>query len=121
MINWNPSSRTFDEYTKSKKELFLTNYEKYYKDFIDYTYFIDFSAKHYWERVDEWYGIPQMRCYRKRNEGKIDIIIPVYKFNNIELKKCLDSVINQTIAEDCVIYLISNNSPQESELYDIYE
>ncbi len=121
MINWNPSSRTFDEYTKSKKELFLTNYEKYYKDFIDYTYFIDFSAKHYWERVDEWYGIPQMRCYRKRNEGKIDIIIPVYKFNDIELKKCLDSVINQTIAEDCVIYLISNNSPQESELYDIYE
>lgn len=121
MINWNPSSKTFDEYTKSKKELFLTNYEKYYKDFIDYTYFIDFSAKHYWERVDEWYGIPQMRCYRKRNEGKIDIIIPVYKFNDIELKKCLDSVINQTIAEDCVIYLISNNSPQESELYDIYE
>lgn len=121
MINWNPSSRTFDEYTKSKKELFLTNYEKYYKDFIDYTYFIDFSAKHYWERVDEQYGIPQMRCYRKRNEGKIDIIIPVYKFNDIELKKCLDSVINQTIAEDCVIYLISNNSPQESELYDIYE
>lgn len=121
MINWNPSSRTFDEYTKSKKELFLTNYEKYYKDFIDYTYFIDFSAKHYWERVDEWYGIPQMRCYRKRNEGKIDIIIPVYKFNDIELKKCLDSVINQTIAEDCVIYLISNNSPRESELYDIYE
>lgn len=121
MINWNPSSKTFDEYTKSKKELFLTNYEKYYKDFIDYTYFIDFSAKHYWDRVDEWYGIPQMRCYRKRNEGKIDIIIPVYKFNDIELKKCLDSVINQTIAEDCVIYLISNNSPRESELYDIYE
>lgn len=121
MINWNPSSKTFDEYTKSKKELFLTNYEKYYKDFIDYTYFIDFSTKHYWERVDEWYGIPQMRCYRKRNEGKIDIIIPIYKFNDKELKKCLDSVINQTIAEDCVIYLISNNSPQEDELYDIYE
>lgn len=121
MINWNPSSKTFDEYTKSKKELFLTNYEKYYKDFIDYTYFIDFSAKHYWERVDEWYGVPQMRCYRKRNEGKVDVIIPVYKFNNLELRKCLDSVISQTIAENCVIYLVSNNSPQEDELYDIYE
>lgn len=120
MINWNPSSKSFDEYTKSKKELFLTNYKKYYQDFVDYFYFIDFSQKHYWERVDEWYSEADMRCYRKRNEGKIDIIIPIYKFNKKLLKKCIDSVINQTIIEDCVIYLISNNSPQESELYDIY-
>lgn len=120
MINWNPSSKSFDEYTKSKKELFLTNYKKYYQDFVDYFYFIDFSQKHYWERVDEQYSEADMRCYRKRNEGKIDIIIPIYKFNKKLLKKCIDSVINQTIIEDCVIYLISNNSPQESELYDIY-
>ena len=120
MINWNPSSKSFDEYTKSKKELFLTNYKKYYQDFVDYFYFIDFSQKHYWERVDEWYSEADMRCYRKRNEGKIDIIIPIYKFNKKLLKKCIDSVINQTIIEDCVIYLISNNSPQENELYDIY-
>lgn len=120
MINWNPSSKSFDEYVKSKKELFLTNYKKYYQDFVDYSYFIDFSQKHYWEKVDEWYGEADMRCYRKRNEGKIDIIIPVYTFNIKLLKKCIDSIINQTIIEDCVVYLISNNSPQENELYDIY-
>lgn len=120
MINWNPSSRAIEEYTQSKKELFLYNYKKYYKDFIDYSYFIDFSNKKYWERVDEYYSEPEMRCYRARNEGKIDIIIPVYKFEKNSLKKCIDSIINQTIIDDCVIYLISNNSPLESELFDIY-
>ena len=30
IVNWNHSTKTYDEYTKTEKELFLTNYNEYY-------------------------------------------------------------------------------------------
>mgnify|MGYP001834517781 FL=1 len=39
MVDWDQSTKTYDEYTKTEKELFLTNYNEYYKKFVDFSNF----------------------------------------------------------------------------------
>lgn len=121
VVDWDQSTKTYDEYTKTEKELFLTNYNEYYKKFVDFSNFQDFSKKKSWNNVDSWYVPDRMRTFRKRNEGKIDIIIPFYTVNKIYFQKCLDSVFKQSIINDCVIYLISDNSPDKRYVYEFYK
>lgn len=121
IVNWNHSTKTYDEYTKTEKELFLTNYNEYYQKFVNYSNFKKFAEEKFWNNVDSWYCPYSMRTFRKRQEGKIDIIIPIYRLDEQYFIKCINSIFSQSIIDDCIIYLISDCSPDKELIYDIYK
>lgn len=45
--------------------------------------------------------------------GKIDIIIPYYHISLEACKQLKNNLLKQSIIEDCCIYFISDNSPDE--------
>ena len=49
-------------------------------------------------------------------EGKIDIIIPYYTLSSSLQQQLIKTLSSQSIIQDCVIYFISDNSPNEDSL-----
>ena len=102
-----------DEYTKNNKELFLKDY-KTYDILFNQIDKIDINNINF--LVDENFK----KYLQTRLEGKIDIIIPYYKIDKHLLRECFLSLTKQTIINDCMIYLISDESPDEEYVFELF-
>ena len=118
---WDKSEKTYEEFTKNNKELYLTNYPLYYKRVVNSEFYPKVKDTELIKLIDENYFPNLMSKLNKRfGQGKIDIIIPFYKINKELVQKCFDSLLKQSIIEDCVVYLVSDNSPDEEYIYDLF-
>ena len=114
---WHPSHKDIEEFIIPLREMYFTDYNRY-EDIIlnNFDYFIKCFRPENPYQVDIKYGTYKTENLLNQLIGKIDIIIPHYKvFNNIA-KSLLESLQSQTIINDCAIYFISDDSPNEREL-----
>ncbi len=105
---WHPSSRSIEEWTWDLYDYYVSRYDEYlYK--INYNK--SFLNKFLRDRDDPVYLPPVTKLLYARYFGKIDIIIPYYKIKLPLVDRLIDSLKQQTIIDDCVIYIVSDNSP----------
>ena len=102
-----------DEYIKDSKELFLNDYQTYNLLFNQVEK-IDINNINF--LVDESFN----KYLQTRLKGKIDIIIPYYKIDKYLLRECFLSLTKQTFINDCMIYLISDDSPDEEHVFELF-
>lgn len=120
------SLKNFNQFSLvTKKDFFLNNYsfyEEYFNGKTIFSYFQNnyFNKKTFLELIDPVYGHPFIDHELNRIEGKIDIIIPCFKTSSEQLLRLKFSLLSQTIIDDCHLYLISDSSPQEELLFDIF-
>ena len=129
-IYWsNGSSRELKHYTGIQPvELFVNDYAEYDKLFNGTSLLKKFQENTYSttnakliDLIDGDYCGDKTRLELSRVQGKIDIIIPFY---NIDQQMCIDlyeTLKNQTIIQDCHIYLISDNSPEERLMFNTFD
>lgn len=118
-----PDSKVYEYH--SPKELFLNDYKRY-NIYFNGTEILRYFKENniyksnmtYVDRIDKNYAINFQKTELNRIYGKIDIIIPFYNFDNLQLEVLYDILHSQTIIDDCHIYLISDNSPKEEEVFD---
>lgn len=118
---WDYANYQIDDYTKTNKELFLTNYGLYQKKVNNINFYNMINHEQY-SKIDlNFY--PQMTnlLETRFKTGKIDIIIPFYKIKKSKFDKCLNGLLQQTIINDCTIYFVSDNSPDEEYVYDLVQ
>lgn len=108
---WHLSDGSFNEYTKSLIELYFEDYEKY--ESIKRLNSLKVKDE-VLENVDPNFGLSLSSENKVKFNGKLDIIIPYYTLTNSQINQLLISLKKQTIINDCMIYLISDNSPVES-------
>lgn len=107
---WHQSNYSFDEFTKTMKELYLSDYDTYEKILdLETNTMKDILL----ERVDPNYGLDSVHREKVKYHGKLDIIIPYYNVSLEQITQLAKTLENQTIIKDCMIYLISDNSPYE--------
>ena len=117
-LPWNKSSKEVNEYFEQIFDLYYNNYDKYLEQMIRGPF----------KEVDD--RLLSINCYvreqyetnyiYKRYHGKMDIIIPYYQVTEQQRLDLFNSLKNQTIIRDCVIYLISDNSPNEQEMFQTF-
>lgn len=92
------------------KELYLSDYDTYEKILdLETNTMKDILL----ERVDPNYGLDSVHREKIKYHGKLDIIIPYYNVSLEQITQLAKTLENQTIIKDCMIYLISDNSPYE--------
>lgn len=117
---WHRSRKKIEEYYLTIKDYFLYDYEQYLllinnKDFIDKIILDPFFSN----RIDFDYGAEiQNKILNRCFNSKIDIIIPIYKTSLNMLNNLKKELKNQTFINNCTIYIISDNSPQEELIFD---
>ena len=110
---WHLSDRSFDEYTKTLIELYFIDYDKYEK----IKSLTPFSiSNEVLTNVDPNFGLGLLDENKIKFNGKLDIIIPYYIITDEQIDNLIISLKQQTIIKDCMIYLISDNSPNEYQL-----
>ena len=119
---WRPSSRKRKEFTRSQAELFADDYEEYNKIFNDLSLIKKYKENSYLNCVDENYAINTTKFLLDRYDGtaKLDIIIPFYNTTIKECEELSKNLLKQSIIHECVIYFISDGSPQELELATVF-
>lgn len=119
---WHKSFRDITEYNTLLHELYFNNYERYEKIInANKDYFLNCLNSTKNPAIIREYYPKEVEKYEKRyGKGKIDIIIPYYKLNSEKQKKLFLGLKNQTIIDDCIIYLISDNSPNEKEIFYLF-
>ena len=115
---WHKSNRSYEEFTMTMKELFFEKYEEYLS-------IIDLKDPSKNEKVvkirDPNFGEHISQLNDVKYNGKVDIIIPFKDVSNELCQKLKESLKSQTIIKDCVIYLISDNSPDLKLVYDMFQ
>ena len=71
----------------------------------------------YWGGIDEQYGSKKLHKELNRINGKLDIIIPFYNCTQEQMHKLLTSFTKQKDCEYYHIYLVSDCSPYEREIF----
>lgn len=105
---WHPSSRSIEEWTWDLYDYYINRYDEYlYK--INYNK--SFLNKFLRDKDDPVYLPPMTKLLYARYFGKMDIIIPYYKIKLPLVDRLINSLKEQTIINDCVIYIVSDNSP----------
>ena len=117
---WHLSSKKEKEFITSMKDYFLYSYSEYEK-IINNKKFID-------SFLDNYFLLDKMDCdYQTKKsydniirfkKSKIDIIIPFYKVNTTLIDNLEKNLCSQTFIKNCTIYLISDNSPNEEEVFN---
>ena len=111
---WHKSDFSYEEYTTSYRDLYITNYSKFEEiQNIRFPY----SNNSIYGKVDPNFGLGANSFYTHRYNGKIDIIIPYYNVSTDLFNRLIQSLQQQTIIDDCMIYFISDCSPNETEIY----
>lgn len=103
------------EFSKSLIELYYEDYQRYESIIND----INIVNKIYTEKnflIDKNYCPVQLRNIIMRSFGKIDIIIPHYNISNNLVDNLIETLSNQTIIDDCVIYFINDGYEDDKYL-----
>ncbi len=111
---WHQFNNNYD-YLHSVKNYFLYNYKKYLECINNKEIFLNS-----FEITSDLFSKQQINQSFKRMQSKIDIIIPYYKVNDILIKQLENTLKSQTFIEECTIYLISDNSPDEEKVFDAF-
>lgn len=113
---WHLSDGSFNEYTKTMIELYFSDYKKY-----EYIKMLKSNSmkSDILESVDPNFGLDISQENKIRFNGKIDIIIPYYILSIKEIQRLFQTLNQQSIIQDCMIYLISDNSPNEKAVINI--
>lgn len=120
---WHKSFRDLKEYNTLLSELYFNDYKRYET-------IINANKDYFLACLDpdknpgvvrRGYSSGELGRYEKRyGKGKIDIIIPFYNLDPQTMNRLYQSLASQTIIDDCVIYLISDNSPDEKQVFDLF-
>lgn len=120
--NWQKGNKEINQIYYTEKDNLMYNYENYIAPLKN----IDYIKKN-WKNGElennidvVTYGY-DIRETRKILGKKIDIIIPIYKSNVTLVRRCITSLQNQSIIDDCNIYIIFDNGSSISELFDIFK
>jgi glycosyltransferase involved in cell wall biosynthesis len=114
---WHLSDGSFNEYTKTLTELYFADYAKYEE--IKSLTSVQMT-NNVLSNVDPNFGISLAQENRVRWNGKLDIIIPYYTIGVDQINTLCQSLREQTIIDECMIYLISDNSPNEEQVIKIF-
>ncbi len=119
---WSLFNDDYKMYYYTEKDYYLYDYEKYYSIYHNHKQMLSFlNNQEIINRLD-YYFMPyaQWKYFQRYKAGKIDIIIPYYKVNDILIKRLKNTLKSQTIINRCNIYLISDNSPDEEKVFDAF-
>ena len=72
-----------------------------------------FKDKNLFSAVDNKYSVHKYNSIKNRYNGKIDIIIPYYHITEEQVNQLYNTLSSQTIINECCIYLISDDSPND--------
>lgn len=119
------SKQDYTEFTVSKRLLYFKDYNRYEEcinagqnNLINWA--LDRTKNP--GRVDEIFERFNFKIEKLRyGNGKIDIIIPYYNETYEQLKILKEELKSQTIINDCVIYLISDNSNMDMAVLSLFE
>lgn len=114
------STRTVDEYTYTLPELYTKNYQVYeslIKPHQDYFIQCLKNKNRDYLHLEDEDSMIINRLLKRYSSGKIDIIIPYYNVTQKQLQQLEQTLLSQTIISDCTIYMISDNSPNEKEVF----
>ena len=124
----NGSQRKLEDYLGIEpKELYVTNYNEYDKIYNGKLIFEEFRKEKYLDKVklidliDGDYCITKTTQTLSRVNRKIDIIIPFFNINSEICFNLFNSLKNQSIIDNCHIYLISDNSEYDNIVYDAFD
>lgn len=110
---WHLSDGSFNEYTKNMLELYFVDYPKYEQIKLLTSQKMNTNVLNF---TDPNFGLTIVGDQYTRFNGKLDIIIPYYLLTLEQLNNLFNSLMQQTIIENCMIYLISDNSPNEKQV-----
>lgn len=114
---WHTSTREYNEYTKTLNELYFSDYKKYEEIKNLNSKYMKNSVL---STVDPNFGLSIINENKIKYFGKIDIIIPYFQVTTQQIYQLYNTLINQTIIKDCMIYFISDNSPNEKEVFSFF-
>lgn len=114
------STRTISEYYYTLSELYTydyTQYELLMKPQQDYFIKCLENKNTNYLRLEDNDSVSLNRLLKRYCSGKIDIIIPYYNLSEYQINQLEQTLLSQSIIDDCVIYMISDNSPNEKEVF----
>lgn len=120
---WHKSFRDTIEYNTKLNDLYFKDYDRYEKIISpDINYFHKCLDEKENPGVIHRQYAPNVLIYNEKRfgDGKIDIIIPYYELTVEQLEHLAKTLLSQTIINDCIIYFISDNSPIESSIIDLF-
>lgn len=120
---WQLSNKDLTEYNSTLMDLYYSDYPRYEKILNSgKEYFFkcfDEDKNHAVIRPQDCGGMVE-KTFSRYGLGKMDIIIPYYNVPSKFMQRLYNSLINQTIIKDCVIYLISDHADNEKEMIDLF-
>lgn len=114
------SSKKVSEYCYTLPELYVNDYNLYESLMKPTQNYFRESFKNInsdYFRLEDNDPMASKKLIKRYVSGKIDIIIPYYNLPFTQLKQLENTLLSQSIIDDCVIYLISDNSPDEKEVF----
>lgn len=113
-IPWSKEQYGIKQYYESILDLYKTDYELYLKILNNREAYMNNKQS----TADVLYDtdIDSNDLASRFGEGKIDIIIPYYTLSSSLQQQLIKTLSSQSIIQDCVIYFISDNSPDEDSL-----
>lgn len=120
---WHLSSKNINEYIIPFNDLYFINYNEYYNIVNNNLYyFLQCYNKENPKEVDPIYEIDfTSKLIKRLGHGKIDIIIPHYNIDLHLANQLINTLSSQTIINDCIIYFISDDSPNEEILVKLIQ
>lgn len=118
---WHASHRDLTEYNTPLYELYLKDYKRYY-DIVNnhFNYFLKCYDPNNPKPIDPVYGVDfNQKLIKRLGYGAIDIIIPHYNLSEECAINLINTLTNQSIINDCVVYFISDNSQDEKYLINL--
>ena len=120
LVIFSKSFRDLKEYNTSLQQMYFDDYERYLKIINpNSTYLLDClnPEKNFAFNESDHGGEGYLKQLKNRYDGKIDIIIPYYNMPQDQINQLKNTLKSQTIIKDCCIYLISDNSPNEKDVF----
>lgn len=114
------STRTIQEYNSTMSELYWHNYPQYEALMQPQKeYFIKCLQNQNTDylRLEDNDSKTINNLKNRYGSGKIDIIIPYYHLDQSQIEQLEQTLLSQSIIDDCVIYMISDGSPNEKEVF----
>lgn len=114
---WHRSNRSYEEYTLPLSELFFSDYDTY--EMIQ-NLTNPVNNESVVKEIDPNFGLSIQKQLYGRYKSKIDIIIPFYNIDTEVIERLYNTLVNQTIIKDCMVYLISDDSPNVREVISYF-
>lgn len=109
--------RDIQQFEWTNLDLFLNDYDTYNKVMNSK----DIYDTYHKDKIDPAYGESYQDFLDIRfGKGLIDIIIPYYEVSKDQIIQQINNLKNQTIIDKCCIYLISDGSPNEKEVFEAF-